>query len=130
MIHKARKTTKQKSMKSNKFAKVLVLLMILAISACTSTRYLAPAEGVRIMEERVIYILLEDNTELKLTNCVLTDDRLVGFQKNGERVEVETFRIRAVYIKKLKPAVPILGALTACTIGVAIWLMSAADAAP
>ena len=130
MIHKVRITTKQKSMKNNKFAKALVFLMILAISSCTSTRYLAPTEGEKIMEERTIYILLEDNTELKLNNCALMDDKLVGFQKDKEQVEVETLRIRAVYTKKLKPAFPILGAITAGTIYVAIWLLSEEDTVP
>ena len=108
----------------------VLLVPVLFLSACMSTHYLAPPEGSQLLTIRTIYIVLDNGSEIRLKNCVLEGDVLVGFTKKDQRVEVELSRIRRVYYKKIKPGMPYLAAFSAGTVGISIWLLVGALTAP
>lgn len=113
--------------------KTTIALLVLAsfvLSACTTTRYLAPVESAGIMRRGAIHVVLTDGSELRLKSCRLEADKLIGFHAGGAREEIELSRIRAVYVRKLKPAVPIIAALSAGAALVTIWLETSAADAP
>ena len=114
----------------NKRAMGLLLIVTLSFTACTSTHYLAPAEKREFLNQRTIYLILDDGTELRLSRCVLQEDLLIGLTRNNLPVEVEMSRIRAAYFKKLKPGVPWLGAFSAGAAAITIWLLVGTATAP
>jgi hypothetical protein len=95
-----------------------------------TTHYLAPPERDRFLSLREVYIVVDDGSELRLTNCIFEQDLLIGYTEKGFRVEVELSRIRATYYKKLKPEMPFLAAFSAGAAGIAVWLIVAGAAAP
>lgn len=108
----------------------LFLTVLLGLSACMSTHYLAPPEKTDFLTKRSIYVVLDDGSELKLDRCVLQDDFLIGYTRSNQRVEIEFSRIRAAYYKKLKPGMPYLFGFTAGAAAVAVWLIVGALTAP
>jgi hypothetical protein len=108
----------------------VLLIVVLSLSACMSTHYLAPPERGEFFTRGAVYIVLDDGSEVRLKNCVLEGDLLVGLSRDNLRVEVELSRIRAAYYEKLKPTMPYLAAFTAGTVGISIWLIVAAFTAP
>jgi hypothetical protein len=108
----------------------VLLVSVVSLSACMSTNYLAPVESNQLLRLGTIYIVLTDGTEVRLKNCVVEGDLLVGFTKKNQRVEVELSKIRRVYYKKIKPAMPYLAVFSAGTVGISIWFVVAAFTAP
>ena len=108
----------------------LVLVVVLSLSACMSTHYLAAPEKTDFLTKRSIYVVLDDGTELKLNRCVLQEDLLIRYTRSNQRVEIELSRIRAAYYKKLKPGMPYLFGFTAGAAAVAVWLIAGALTAP
>jgi hypothetical protein len=108
----------------------LLLVSVFSLSACMSTNYLAPAESSQLLRLGTIYIVLTDGTEVRLKNCVVEGDLLVGFTKKNQRVEVELSMIRRVYYKKIKPAMPYFAVFSAGTVGISIWLLVGVLTAP
>ncbi|UCF97835.1 MAG: hypothetical protein JSV89_22135 [Spirochaetaceae bacterium] len=108
----------------------LVMLTILSLSSCMSTHYLAPTESSEFLKQRMIYIVLDNGTELQLKRCVLQEDLLIGFTPGNMPIEVELSRIRVAYYKKLKNDMVLLGAFSAGAGAVALWLILGAFTAP
>ena len=108
----------------------VLLTAVLSLSACMSTHYLAPPEEREFLTLGTVYIVLDDGSEVRLKNCVLEGDLLVGLTRDNQRVEVELSRIRAAYYKKIKPTMPYLAAFSAGTVGISIWLIVAMFTAP
>jgi hypothetical protein len=108
----------------------VLLIMVLSLSACMTTNYLAPTESSQLLTIRTIYIVLYDGSEVRLKNCGLDGDTLVGFTKKDQRVEIELSKIRRVYYKEIKPGMPYLAAFSAGTVGISIWLFIGALTAP
>lgn len=108
----------------------ILLVPVLCFSACMSTNYLAPVESSRLLTLSTIYIVLTDGTEIRLKNCVFEGDRLVGFTKKDQRVEIELSEIRRVYYKEIKPGMPYLAAFSVGAAGISIWLFVGALTAP
>ena len=108
----------------------VLLVAVLSLSACMSTNYLAPVESSQLLRLGTIYLVLTDGTEVRLKNCVLDGDLLVGFTKKDQRVEVELSEIRTAYYKKIKPVMPYLAVFSVGTAGISIWYVVAAFTAP
>jgi hypothetical protein len=106
------------------------LASVLFLSGCMSTHYLAPPEECEFLTRGAVYFVLDDGSEVRLKNCVLEGDLLVGLSRDNQRVEVELSRIRVAYYKKIKPTMPFLAAFSAGTVGVSVWLIVAAFTAP
>lgn len=108
----------------------VLLVLVLFLSGCMSTHYLAPPEKGEFLTLRWINIVLDDGSEVRLKSCALEGDLLVGFTRDDQRVEVELSRIRVACYKKIKPTMPYLVAFSAGTVGISIWLIVAAFTAP
>ena len=100
----------------------VLLVSVLSLSSCMSTNYLAPVESGRLLSIGTIYIVLTDGTEIRLKNCVLDGDQLIGFTQKDQRVEIELSEIRRVYYKEIKPGMPWLAAFSVGAAGISIWL--------
>ena len=111
-------------------ATIIIVALSIIMTACTSTRYLAPVEVSTFNTGKWLFIAMDDDTELKLKNCVLEGDTLTGLDKNGRETEVEIALIRTAYVKKLRADIPALAGLTALTVWVTILLINAGSAAP
>jgi hypothetical protein len=108
----------------------VLLIVVFSLSACVSTHYLAPVEESKFLTLREIHIVLDDGSEVRLKNCVLEGDLLIGLTRDNRRVEVELSRIRVAYYTKIKPTMPFLAVFSAGTVGISIWLLVAAFTAP
>jgi hypothetical protein len=107
-----------------------LLVTALCLSGCMSTNYLAPPESSQLLTIGTIYLVLYDGSEVRLKNCALEGDVLVGFTKKDQRVEVELSQIRTAYYKKIKPVMPYLAVFSAGTVGISLWFVVAAFTAP
>jgi hypothetical protein len=109
---------------------VMLLVTVLGFSGCMSTNYLAPQESDRLLTLGTVYIVLKDGSEVRLKNCVLEDELLVGFTKKNQRVEVQFSQIRRVYYKQMKPVMPYFTTFSIGTVGISIWFLVAVLTAP
>jgi len=115
--------------KGNK-ALALVVILIFFLSCTKTITYIAPHEGNKISASKIIIVLLNDGTELKLKQPSIKGEKLIGFDKGNIKREIDFSLVQSVRIEKTNRYYAVLFSGVAIVAGILVYGSSTAPAPP